>query len=409
MKNQKKLLLFLGLAAIFSLMAAAFFILILSARVDREFERHIAVKFGDTLSGILSSDALSGADINEIATLLRKSAGVKKLKANFDTIKIVRRAGFGSVDKVVLDSGPWRRIEFARTDAGWTCNEIEIEKETRLVLKSGNISDGDSFYAAGVRANIPEGVLMDAYDLLAFEMDFERDMRAGQQFQILYEENFAENKMINTGAIIALKFDAGKRGMIKMYRFVKQNGRPGYYDENGGGAIKSLKRTPINNARVTSTFGGNRRHPILGFTRAHRGVDFRAPAGTPIPSAGAGRIVKRDQNAGYGNFIRVRHNASYETLYAHLSGFQSGVHVGTQVRQGQTLGYVGSTGVSTGPHLHYEIIRDGRHVNPMTVKLPAIDNLAGDDKAGFLDLRPKIDESMNLMKKFPDLAVYTAG
>jgi murein DD-endopeptidase MepM/ murein hydrolase activator NlpD len=234
-------------------------------------------------------------------------------------------------------------------------------------------------------------------------MDFERDMRAGQQFSILYEENFADGQFVETGRVMAVIFNAGgRRGILKMYRYGK-----GYYDERGGGAIKSLKRTPINNARVTSSFSGNRRHPVLGFTRAHRGVDFRAQTGTPIPAAGGGRVVARGKNNGYGNYIRIRHNATYETLYAHMSGFQSGVVLGSQVRQGQIVGYVGSTGISTGPHLHYEIIKNSERVNPMTVKLPAISNLDGPAKADFLELRKQLDEAMDMIRKFPTLVIYT--
>jgi murein DD-endopeptidase MepM/ murein hydrolase activator NlpD len=342
----------------------------------------------------------------EIAKLLRKNAKIRNLKADYDIVKIARSGEEGDVSRVVLQSGPWKQIEFTKAGAEWLCKIIDIEKDVSVVLKSGEIRDGDSFYAAGTRAGIPESVLADAYDLLAFEMDFERDMRAGQQFSILYEENYADGQFVATGSIIALSFDAGRRGVIKMYRFVRANGRAGYYDENGGGAIKSLKRTPINNARVTSSFSGNRRHPVLGFTRAHRGVDFRAGHGTPIPSAGAGRVVRRGSGNGYGNFIRIRHNATYETLYAHMSRFQSGVVVGSHVRQGQIVGYVGSTGVATGPHLHYEIIKDGRRVNPMVVKLPAIDNLGDMDKKDFLDLRPRLDRAVELLKAHPGLVLF---
>jgi len=242
---------------------------------------------------------------------------------------------------------------------------------------------------------------MEAYELLAFEMDFERDIRAGQEFTILYEENWTEDgEFVNTGNIIALAFDAGRRGLVRMYRFNRS-----YYDENGGGAIKAIKRTPINNARVTSGFNLNRRHPVLGFTRAHRGVDFRAPTGTPIPAAGAGRVVRRGYDPGLGNFIRIRHNATYETVYGHMSRFRSGVTVGTTVRQGQIIGYVGSTGLATGPHLHYEIIRNGVHVNPMTVRLPSTADLAAKYREEFLELRARLDDAKKLMRKNPNLVL----
>jgi murein DD-endopeptidase MepM/ murein hydrolase activator NlpD len=166
-----------------------------------------------------------------------------------------------------------------------------------------------------------------------------------------------------------------------------------------------LKRTPINNAKVTSSFQTRRKHPVLGFTRAHKGVDFRAPTGTPIPAAGAGRVIKRGYNSGHGNFVRIRHNGSFETLYAHMSKFAKGVNVGTTVRQGQIIGYSGSTGLSTGPHLHYEIIKDGHHVNPLTVKLPAINNLDNANKEKFLEYRRALDDGIDYLKEHPQMFI----
>ena len=176
----------------------------------------------------------------------------------------------------------------------------------------------------------------------------------------------------------------------------------GYYDENGNGAIKSLKRTPINNAKVTSNFSSGRKHPVLGFTRAHKGVDFRAPTGTPIPAAGAGRVIARGYNRGHGNYVKIRHNGTFETLYAHMSKFAKGVGVGTTVRQGQIIGYAGSTGLSTGPHLHYEVIKNGVHVNPLTVKLPAISNLGDAEKKKFLEYRKTLDGGIEQLAKNPN-------
>jgi murein DD-endopeptidase MepM/ murein hydrolase activator NlpD len=405
-KKQRKVFLSLAVAAFLLGICVFVGIGLTAGDVIETHEVSVAVKNGDTLSSILTPQNLSGTDILEIANLMRKSAKTRTLKADVDIVRIIRPAEGEPVNKIVIQSGPWKQIKFAKAGDGWQCETIDIEKDVAVVLRNGEIRDGDSFYAAGVRAGIPESVLADAFDLLAFEMDFERDMRAGQQFSILYEENYADGRFINTGSIVALSFDAGRRGVIKMYRFVRSNGRAGYYDENGGGAIKSLKRTPINNARVTSSFSGSRRHPVLGFSRAHSGVDFRAGHGTPVPSAGAGRVVQRGTSGGYGNFIRIRHNATYETLYAHLSRFQSGVAAGSSVRQGQIVGYVGSTGVATGPHLHYEIIKNGRRVNPMTVKLPAIDNLGDADKGDFLELRPRLDAAVELMTSHPTLVLF---
>lgn len=364
--------------------------------------RHIVVvNSGDTLSKILTENGFTNAQVLEIANVLKSDANLTSLRADNDKIEFVRSDADAPVSKIVIIPSPWRQIEITGTDDGWKCQTVEIQPERRAVYRAGEILDGDSFYLAGARAGIPDGILAEVYDLLAFEMDFERDVRAGQHFSVLYEENFANGQKVDNGNVLAVQFEA-LRGNVKMYRFKKADGKTGYYDENGNGAIKSLKRTPINNAKVTSSFSTSRKHPVLGYTRAHKGVDFRASTGTPIPAAGAGRVVARGYNNGHGNYIKLRHNSSFETLYAHMSRFAKGVVVGTTVKQGQTIGYVGSTGLSTGPHLHYEIIKDGKHVNPMTVKLPAISNLGKEDKEKFLEYRKTLDAGIEHLSQHPD-------
>ena len=364
----------------------------------------VMVATGDTLSKLLGDRGISARDIDTISKILKNDAGISGLRADSDKIIFSRRADDAPVSKIVLIPDPWKQVELTCENGEWVANVIDIERDTRLVYKEGEIKDGDSFHLAGQRAGIPEGILADVYDLLAFEMDFERDVRAGQTFSVLYQENYSEGQKVTNGPVIAISFKS-LRGDVKMYRFKKSDDKIGYYDENGNGAIKSLKRTPINNARVTSSVSMHRMHPVLGFTRKHLGVDFRAGTGTPIPASGSGRVVARGYNNGYGNYIKIRHNASFQTLYGHMSRFAKGVTVGSSVRQGQIIGYVGSTGISTGPHLHYEIIKDGRHVNPMTVKLPAIDNLNTDDKEKFVTMRKLIDSSVDIMLKKPDLFV----
>lgn len=365
----------------------------------------VVVASGDTLSKLLLEQGLTHNDVNAVAAALKSGAGISTLRADNDKIEFTRPSDNAPVSKIVVIPSPWKQVELTCNDAGaWDCKTVDIQRDTRAIYRSGEIQDGDSFYLAGQRAGIPAGILVDVYDLLAFEMDFERDVRAGQKFSVLYEENFSEGKKIDNGRVLAVSFEA-LRGNVQMYRFRKADGTSGYYDAEGNGAIKSLKRTPINNAKVTSKFSNKRKHPVLGYTRAHKGVDFRAATGTPIPAAGAGRVVARGYNRGHGNYIKLRHNGSYETLYAHLSKFVKNVKVGTTVRQGQTIGYAGSTGMSTGPHLHYEIIKDGKHVNPMTVKLPAISNLGAADKKNFLEYRKKLDEGIAELSKNPDLFI----
>ncbi len=396
----------LGLAGLLALIAVVLVVYrhVSSDVIDNnsEFKSLVIVESGDTLSKLLIDQGFTNSDVLQIAKVLKSDADITSLRADSDKLEFVRADETAPVSKIVVIPSPWRQIELTCTETGeWQCKTVDVERDTRAVYKAGEILDGDSFYLAGMRAGIPAGILAEVYDLLAFEMDFERDVRAGQKFSVLYEENFSNGEKIDNGRVLAVEFEA-LRGNVKMYRFKKADGKSGYYDENGNGAIKSLKRTPINNAKVTSSFSNSRKHPVLGYTRAHKGVDFRASTGTPIPAAGAGRVVARSYNRGHGNYVKIRHNGSYETLYAHMSRFAKGVVVGTTVKQGQTIGYVGSTGLSTGPHLHYEIIKDGKHVNPMTVKLPAISNLGKEDKARFLEYRKAIDAGIERLSKNPD-------
>lgn len=365
----------------------------------------VVVASGDTLSQLLTAQGIAHSDVNAIAQVLKSDAGISTLRADRDRIEFLRDSVDEPVSKIVIIPSPWRQYELTcDNDGTWRCQTNDIERDTRVVWRGGEILDGDSFYLAGQRAGIPAGILADVYDLLAFEMDFERDVRAGQKFSVLFEENFSEGKKVDNGHVLAVSFEA-LRGNVQMYRYRKSDGTIGYYDADGNGAIKSLKRTPINNAKVTSSFSTRRKHPVLGFTRAHKGVDFRAATGTPIPAAGAGRVVARGYNRGHGNYIKIRHNGSYETLYAHMSKFVKNVKVGTTVRQGQTVGYVGSTGLSTGPHLHYEIIKNGKHVNPMTVKLPAISNLDSAEKKKFLEYRKVMETAIDQLSKNPSFFI----
>ena len=404
----------LAMAAILAVIAIG--LVCLSHRVEKsiaasgdagsdECRTVVIVASGDTLSKLLSAQGLGHNDITTIANVLKSDAGISTLRADNDKIEFVRADDNSPVSKIVIVPSPWRQVELTcGENGGWDCKTIDIERDTRAVYRTGEIKDGDSFYLAGSRAGIPAGILADVYDLLAFEMDFERDVRAGQKFSVLYEENFLNGEKKENGRVLAVSFDA-LRGNVSMYRFKKSDGTTGYYDAQGNGAIKSLKRTPINNAKVTSNFSSGRKHPILGFTRAHKGVDFRAATGTPIPAAGAGRVIARGYNKGHGNYIKLRHNGSYETLYAHMSKFAKGVVVGTTVRQGQIIGYAGSTGMSTGPHLHYEIIKNGQHVNPLTVKLPAISNLDDANKKKFIEYRKVVDTAIEQLAANPGMFI----
>ena len=367
-------------------------------------ETQVAITSGDTLSKLLAAVNIPSRDINTIADLLKKECGVSGLRADSDSLVLSRSDENAPIDKITLSAGPWKRVELTCVNGQWTAKNIDIDRDTRLVRRVGTIKDGESFYMSAKDAGVPDSIIMSVFDLLAFEIDFERDVRAGQEFSVVYEENYNGPDFVNAGNVVAVSFDA-LRGNVKMYRFKKPDGTIGYYDENGNSAIKSLKRTPINKAKITSGFSSNRKHPVLGYSRAHKGVDFGAPTGTPIPAAGAGTVVEKKYGSGYGNYITIKHNGTYSTRYGHMSRFQGGVGVGTKVRQGQIIGYVGATGLATGPHLHYEILVNGVQVNPMTIKLPAIDNLDNASKQKFLEFRAKLDEAIDMLRNNPNLFV----
>ncbi|MCG8548358.1 MAG: M23 family metallopeptidase [Alphaproteobacteria bacterium] len=240
---------------------------------------------------------------------------------------------------------------------------------TKAAIKS-------SLYEAGLDAKVPHAVLADMVNLYSFEVDFQRDVHPGDAFEVTFQHMMDESgDPVRAGDIIVASMTlSGKTRTL--YRFKTKTGEADYYDEKGESAKRRLLRTPTDAVRISSRFG-RRKHPILGYTRMHRGIDFAAPAGTPIYAAGNGRIEKIGWAGAYGKYIRIRHNGSFKTAYAHMRRFARGLKVGSRVKQRQIIGYVGSTGRSTGPHLHYEVIRDGKQINPQKLKLAAGHRLRG--------------------------------
>ena len=240
-------------------------------------------------------------------------------------------------------------------------------------LLKGTINS--SLYASAIKSGMPENTLLDMISLLGFSIDFQREIRQGDSFQVLYtkEIDILKNKIIKTKPITYVSITlSGKK--LTYYNYKDRYGLPQYYDENGKSSKRTIMKTPINGARLSSRYG-TRKHPILGYTKMHRGLDFAAPSGTPVFAAGDGVIEKAGWNGSYGKYIKIRHTSTYKTAYAHLSSFHKNIRVGKRVLQGKTIGYVGTTGRSTGPHLHYEVIQNNRQVNPMKIKLPAGKNI----------------------------------
>ena len=278
--------------------------------------------------------------------------------------------------------------------------DFKAEQRTKKLDRKPVHAEGtikNSLYVAGRDAGVPAVIIARLIRLLSWDVDFQRDIRKGDAFEVMYESvSDKHGKPVYNGAVtFAALTLSGKQ--ITVYRHGLKDGNVDYFDADGKASRKALMRTPIDGARLSSTFG-KRKHPILGYTQMHKGVDFAAPRGTPIYAAGNGTIVYAGRKGGYGNYIKLRHNGTYETAYAHLKGFARGVSLGKRVEQGQVIGYVGTTGRSTGPHLHYEVMMSNKQVNPLRVRMPSGKTLKGKDLARFKAFRQAQDRILASLK-----------
>ena len=292
-----------------------------------------------------------------------------------------------------------RIVRVRRTgDGGFQGEQEQLALTARPIWAQGEITR--SLFADAVDAGVPDPVLIVAMRALAYSVDFQRDIREGDGFEFLFDQEFhTDGRFARNGDVLYIALQLGSRE-LELFRFESADGRVDYYNRDGESMRRVLMRTPIEGARLSSSFGP-RRHPILGYTRMHRGTDFAAPTGTPIFAAGDGVIEFLGTNSGYGRYIRIRHNGSLKTAYGHMSRYARGLGVGDRVSQGQVIGYVGSSGLSTGPHLHYEVHLDGVQVNPMSIDLPTGETLEGHDLAAFRAVVEALDALRSAMDEGP--------
>jgi len=257
----------------------------------------------------------------------------------------------------------------------------------------------DSLFLSAYREGLPNSVIVDMIRIFSFDVDFQREIRKGDSFEILYERKMSQDgRRVEEGNILFAKLTL--RGKpISLYRYQAEKAHfADYFHEDGRSAKKALMRTPIEGARLSSYYG-KRKHPVLGYTRMHKGLDFSAPTGTPIMAAGDGIVERASRYGAYGHYVRIRHNGTYKTAYAHLSKYGRGIKSGKRVKQGQIIGYVGATGRVTGRHLHYEVFMNGKQVNPLRLKIPTGITLAGKDKQKFLTLAGDVDKKITAKKQ----------
>ena len=361
--------------------------------------KHVAVS-GDTHESILNRLDI---DKEEKAILLKAILKEKELKI----LKINQKFTFKfdnlqkqKVKEFTIEIDKKNEIIFNKSNVDYIFASKKIEKNysKNLVYKETIITN--SLYNSAIELGIKPNIIIEFARLYGFQVDFQRDIWKNDSFQIIYEE-FVNDKniVVDTGDIIFANLNLQNTD-LQLYKYEYEKDKIDYFDENGKSIKKTLMKTPINGARLSSSYG-KRKHPILGYTKMHTGTDFAAPTGTPIMASGDGKVVKAGWCGGGGNCVKIKHNTKYQTVYAHMSKFGRGIKKGARVRQGQIIGYVGSTGLSTGPHLHYEVIENGKKINSQKLKLPSGKVLKGDDRKNFEVSKIKIDVlKSNLIAKF---------
>ena len=344
---------------------------------------------GENFNSILKKHGIPLKEINKIKKILSKKNNLNILKNN-QTIKFtIDLTDSKKIINFLYPVSRTKKIKLVRDSSNDNFEYLEINTDLnkRFSYKEGKITQ--SLYKTAINLKIKPNIIVEFARLYGFQIDFQRDIRKNDSFQIIYEVFEDDNKkIIETGKIIFANMIL-RRQENELY-FFENKKKEGHYDKNGKSAKKALMKTPINGARLSSRFG-MRKHPILGFNKLHRGTDFAAPKGTPVMASGDGIVIRSRWCGGGGNCVKIKHNSTYSTVYAHLSKFASGIKEGVRVKQGRVIGYVGSTGLSTGPHLHYEVIENGKKINSQKLKLPSGKSLGGKERKLFEVKKIKIN------------------
>ena len=346
------------------------------------------IKSGETFDKILEKYKIEKTEIIKIKNALKNKINLNKLNTK-QIIQFSLDKTNNKINEFYFQISNTQKIYLNRNIKEDTFYKeiLSINLEKQIVYKEDIILE--SLYKGATQQNIPANTIIEFAGIYGFQVDFQRDIRKGDKFQIMYEIYLNEKKeIIETGEILYanLRLSGVDNGLY----YFDNKGSEGHYDKNGKSVKKALMKTPINGARLSSPFG-MRKHPIDGYNKMHRGTDFAAPMGTPIMASGDGVVKKAGWCGGGGNCVKIKHNSTYQTVYAHMSKFARGIKTGVRVKQGQTIGYVGSTGKSTGPHLHYEVIVNGKKVNSQKLKLPSGKILKGKERKIFETNKIKLD------------------
>lgn len=341
--------------------------------------REVVVARGDTLSTLFAKVGLPANVVHDVLASDKQAKQFSQLKhGQVLQFELDKEGQLASLHSQVSNL---ESIRLNKTDKGYAF-EREITKPlVRTAYAHGVIKS--SLSASAQRAGLSHSLTMDMARVLGYDIDFAQDIRPGDEFDVVYEQKVMDGKVIGTGNILSARFtNRGKT--YTAVRYTNKQGNTSYYTADGNSLRKAFIRTPVDFARISSRFSAGRKHPILNKIRAHKGVDYAAPRGTPIKAAGDGRIELAGRRGGYGNTVIIAHGNTYKTLYGHMQGFAKGIKTGSNVKQGQIIGYIGTTGLSTGPHLHYEFQVNGVHVDPLSQKVPMADPIAKAERQRFM-------------------------
>jgi len=324
---------------------------------------------GETFDKILNSYSITSYEISQVKKELDLDYNLNNLKTNLDIKITIDESNNKKITSFILPISRTKKIQLTRSSETdlFTKKIIITNLNKRIIFKEGKILQ--SLYKAAIDLKIQPNIIVEFAGIYGFQVDFQRDIRKNDKFQIMYEVFEDDNgKIFETGNVIFA--DLKLSGVNNSLYYFGKKGSEGHYDKNGRSVKKALMKTPINGARLSSAFG-MRKHPIDGYNKMHKGTDFAAPMGTPIMASGSGIITRARWCGGGGNCVKIKHNSTYQTIYAHMKSFGRGIREGIRVKQGQIIGYVGSTGKSTGPHLHYEVVKNGKKINSQNLKLPS--------------------------------------
>ena len=367
----------------------------ISLSIEYVYEDLVVIENGQTFGELIKSYDIPDAEKYTISQLLNNKIDLTRLNIGTEIrITYLRKTDFVEIKKISILDKKNNQIQIIKNNGEYEIESASILTFTKNILKEVTINE--SLYRSAINSDVPPNIIMQFVNLYGFDVDFQREIRNGNKIKIYYEV-FLDSKLnIRKAGNIKFASLSLSKNTYELYKYTtKDNNKFEFFNSTGKSAVKALMKTPINGARLSSGYG-LRKHPILGYDRLHQGVDFAAPTGTPIMAAGTGFIEKIGMNGGAGNYIKIKHINGYKTAYGHMSKFASGLKKGSKVTQGQTIGFVGSTGMSTGPHLHYEVIFNNKKINPMKMKLPSGRKLKGKILDDFISYTNSLNREMEL-------------